>query len=605
MISPNSAANEYLATLGGIPKMELPTGHTIERPHRSWLLHQLRWRWLLDSYEGGEAYRLAVYGLNVRGLPVRNLIRHKREYPTSFDASWSLTSGRPAGTDMANQDTDDDYELRRARTPIPSFVADTVNRHLGEIYTREIKRESTDDRLTAFWEDIDGERTSIDTWMSTTVAQLLLVLGQLDILIEPPSIPQGDLVESRADEIRLGLDTCVASHILPENLPWWKLTRRGQYSECVVREAADDGTVKYRYWNTELWQEYHADGKAARTGPIEYGQMRDSYGPVAGGPVYHGYGRVPIIRLFDRRRPRERHCGLPRYERIAEIQREYYNRSSELILSDTTHAHPLLQGPEEYVVADGTIPIGPNWLLPKKKSANGDHYEGFDAIVFPTAGAESLRLNLADLRDDADRSAMLMKPAGAQGTDGGTVGQSGIAKTLDAGEGHKLLSAIAEILRRAEVRIAELALTILDHGKPPKVEDIVRITYPKKYCLLSSDQLLLGITQYQAALATAGQTPQIDHQMLCEVVRLLVPGLDDEQYAAFDEELEEYLERQTKDLEQARENPPPTPPMLQLTGPSSVGDGGSGLGEPLEEDASATESTERESPDNQVGTHTQ
>jgi hypothetical protein len=528
------------------------------------------------------------------------MIRHKREYPTQQDASWSITSGRPAGTDMANQDTDDDYELRRARTPIPSFVADAINRHLGEIYTREIKRESTDDRLTAFWQDVDGEQTSIDNWMLTSVAPLLMVMGHLDILVEPPSVPQGDLVESRADEIRLGLNGCIASHILPENLPWWKLGRRGQYEECVVREAADDGTVKYRYWNTEIWQEFHADGRPARTDRIEYGQIRDSYGPIAGGPVHHGYGRVPIIRLFDRRRPRERHCGLPRYERIAEIQREYYNKSSELILSDTTHAHPLLQGPEEYVVADGTIPIGPNWLLPKKKSANGDHYEGFDVIVFPTEGAISLRMNLADMRDDNDRSAMLMKPAGAQGTSGKSVAQSGIAKVLDASEGHKLLSVISDVLHRAEMRIAELALTILDKGKPPVIEDIATITYPKKFNLLSAEQLLLGIQQYQAVLATAGPTPQIDHQMLCEVIRMLIPGLNDEQYEVFDEELEEYLEQHAKDLEQARENPSP-----QEIPKPSVLETASGLGDIIEEDASATESTERESADNQVGSHTQ
>ena len=93
------------------------------------------------------------------------------------------------------------------------------------------------------------------------------------------------------------------------------------------------------------------------------------------GPVHHPFGRVPIVRLFDRRRPRCRNVGLPRYESIAEIQREFYNRDSELILSDTTQAHPLLQGPEDYVQADGTVPIGPNWLLPKKKNSAGasDH----------------------------------------------------------------------------------------------------------------------------------------------------------------------------------------------------------------------------------------
>ena len=32
---------------------------------------------MLDSLEGGERYRQAVYGYDRRGLPVRNLVRHK------------------------------------------------------------------------------------------------------------------------------------------------------------------------------------------------------------------------------------------------------------------------------------------------------------------------------------------------------------------------------------------------------------------------------------------------------------------------------------------------------------------------------------------------
>ena len=62
MLAPNSAALAYLGALAGLPRLQLPDGRTIDRPHPEWLLHQLRWRWLLDSWEGGEAYRTAVYG---------------------------------------------------------------------------------------------------------------------------------------------------------------------------------------------------------------------------------------------------------------------------------------------------------------------------------------------------------------------------------------------------------------------------------------------------------------------------------------------------------------------------------------------------------------
>ena len=40
--------------------------------------------------------------------------------------------GRPPGSDPATQATDDDYELRRARTPVPGFLAEVVETHLFE-----------------------------------------------------------------------------------------------------------------------------------------------------------------------------------------------------------------------------------------------------------------------------------------------------------------------------------------------------------------------------------------------------------------------------------------------------------------------------------------
>jgi hypothetical protein len=149
-----------------------------------------------------------------------------------------------------------------------------------------------------------------------------------------------------------------------------------------------------------------------------------------------------------------------------EIQREAYNRESELILSDVQQVHCLVQGPEDYVQADGTIPMGPSWLLPKKKTTTGQatSYEGFDILEFPKGGAESLRENLQNLRDRADAAALLTKPAGAKGTNGKTVGQSGVSKRLDSDEGNHFLGQIAAVLQRADIQIAEMMLTVRNHG---------------------------------------------------------------------------------------------------------------------------------------------
>jgi hypothetical protein len=507
-----------------MPRIVLPDGRRVDRPHPEWQSHQLRWRWLLDSWEGGESYRTAIYGYDMHGMPVRNLVRHKREYPSSLDSGAYPAHGRPFGTDPAHQATDDDYELRRARTPVPTFVSEAVEAHLARIYSREVRRAGPDS-LTLWWRDVDGRGTTIDDFMSSSVAPLLMVLGQLDLIVDRPAAPEGEPVRTRADEIRLGLDSCVASYILPENMVWWRLDRAGRYLECLVREVDDRGGASWRHWSERAWTLFDDRGEKVR------------------GPVDHGYGRVPIIRVFDRRRPRCRNIGFPRYESIAEIQREYYNRDSELILSDTTQAHPLLQGPEDYVKADGAVPIGPNWLLPKKKNIQGGTatYEGFDVIQFPKEGADSLRLNKADLRDAADRAALLLKPAGAAGTGGSTVAQSGVSKRIDQAAGNDLLSKVAATLGQVERRLADLALAVM--GSPLTAEEraAFRVQYPASFDLFTGEELARTMGQFQSILGAAGNAPRTEREMLGKLVRVMLPGLDDSDYGEFDAEIEVYL----------------------------------------------------------------
>jgi hypothetical protein len=175
----------------------------VERRHVDWLEHQVRWRWLLDSYEGGDRYRNAVYGPDRKGLPCRNLFRHRREYPDpqQYPAVYQGFAGfltvvntqtqdvgygpypRMIGADPAATAQDDDYELRRSRTPVPEFVAEAVEIHLGKVYDQEVSREAADD-LVEWWKDVDGRGTPIDDWMRETVAPLLLVLGCLDICVD-------------------------------------------------------------------------------------------------------------------------------------------------------------------------------------------------------------------------------------------------------------------------------------------------------------------------------------------------------------------------------------------------------------------------------------
>ena len=123
----------------------------IQKRHPEWTEHNVRWRWLLDSLEGGQRYRDAIYGYDTQGLPIRNLIRHKREYPAPGSDPVSIPhtvddclSPAYLQNRSVGPATDDDYELRRARTPVPTFLAETVETHLSRIFAREVMRDGPD-----------------------------------------------------------------------------------------------------------------------------------------------------------------------------------------------------------------------------------------------------------------------------------------------------------------------------------------------------------------------------------------------------------------------------------------------------------------------------
>jgi hypothetical protein len=515
--------------------------------HPEYSEHLARWQWLLDSLEGGERYRRAIYGTPAYPLGAglagsaapapaltrRNLIRHKHE-DEDVDARGVRTPNR-------------DYQLRLERTPVPGFVAEAVEAHLSEIYTKEIARDGPPE-LAAWWLDVDGLGTAIDDWMADTVAPLLLVLGQLDILCDRPPAPEGLAVRSRADVERLGLRRCLARVVLPENLPWWRLEPySARYAEALVIEYHEDNTGLtapfYRHWTAADSTLYDGDGRVMAQAP-------------------HPYGRVPIVRVYDRRKPRCRHVGQSRYEAVAELQRESYNKESELILSNTMHAHPLIMGPEDYCTPGNTVPLGPGYLVPKKKTETGTsvHYEPFEYVDVPQSPSESLRADLTRDRDAVDRAARLTKPAGAQGTSGTTVAQSGISKALDQKSGNALLTKLARVLAGAERGVAELALTVLGGGPPdPKTLSRVEVVYPSSFNLLSAAELMTLLADFQELLAQAGECPETETLGLQKAARDILQGEDDVTLARTDAEIADRVAEKAAQLERMREAPPPLP----------------------------------------------
>lgn len=556
------------------PSNELDGKLVVQRRHVDFIEHQITWRWLLDSFEGGRRYANATYGPDRRGLPARNLFRHKREYPDpqqfpniyqGFAGFLGMVNAQTQdvgygpypgmlGADPAATAQDDDYEYRRSRTPVPEFVAEAIEIHLAKVYEQDPSRDGPDD-LQAWWEDVDGKGTAMDDWMREVLAPLLLVLGCIDVCLDHPQAPADEPVKTRADELRLGLDRCVASYILPQNVVWWRNDSAGRYLECLIREYVDPSDrmdydkngnaidpedpgnlgeawrrnyVRYRLWRPTEWILFSYDGDQVI-------DRRD-----------HRFGRVPIVRLVDVPRHRTPHIGKSRYEAIAEYQREYYNRDSELILSDTLQAHPFLSGAEEFCKADNTLSVGPGYILPMKKNPETGAYQGWEFVSPPKDPAESLRKNKDDILALKDRRACLAPPAGATsggGTGVSTVSQSGVSKQLDAVTGHKLLAAIAKSLAKAERFLAEFALTVLRDGPVEReVFDTIAVTYPAKFELYAASELIDNLTKLQVTMGACGNAPNTEREILQAIVRQTLIGLTDAEYDALDAEIETMVE---------------------------------------------------------------
>ncbi len=548
----------------------------IRYPRYEYKEHALQWRWLLDSYEAGERYRSAFYGWDRRGFPARNLIRHRREYPDPQQfpgvASYSgfgpyefgpgsqfnyTAFGGPfpgqIGSDPSSVALDDDYEMRRARTVPPEFVAEVVEIHLGKIYDQQVSRNGPD-AIMAWWRDVNGRGMPMDDWIRRMLAPLLMVLGCLDVVLDHPEVPPGETVVTRADENRLGLGGCVASIILPENMIWWRTDNAGRYTECLVREYADPADrvdydskgraidpldpgeeavawrcnyLRHRHWNATGWILVNHDGSEE----IDSGT--------------HPFGRVPIVRLVDIPRHRTPHIGKSRCEGIAYIQREFYNLDSEGILSNTVQAHPILSGNREFCKADQTVTVGPTNILPYGSDANGNVLPWM-YVSPPKDPAESIRQTLKDLVDRKDRRASLTKPAGTPGTTGGTVAQSGISKNLDAVAGNKVLSDIAKTLASVERQLAEYAFLVINHRLPtPEERDEIVIKYPTRFQLYSAEELILNLTNLQVGLAnlvTTRVVPTLQGEMISAILYSQMSGLPDETYDMINAEIAQAVE---------------------------------------------------------------
>lgn len=507
-----------------------PSKNIADSRHPEWTNHHLWWRWLSDSLEGGDRYRHATYGrlpyssgglgLDLGlSLPRRNLYRHETEIPDG----------------EIGQTEHPDYALRLERTPVPSYVAESIESHLSEIYSQEVKRTHLDPRLNSllesWWNDIDGSETSADEWFPEIVLPYLLALGCLDLAFDRPRPTSAEPIETVAEVEEAGLARCIARVVFPwDVLDWELLPDSRRYAWVLNQEqGGPESGLKRKDWRVRLWtvkdwRLYDGDGEL-----IE----KDA----------HVFGCVPQFRAFDRRNPRLSHVGRSRYERIAELQRESYNKESEIILTEARNGHPIKQAPRSMLEeSDGkTLPITPSKILVMGEDSSGTPV-GLEYVDVPQGPAEALRKDQDRMTQMAERAAKLSRPAGVR-ADGQTVAQSGISKLVDETPGKQLALQIARTAYKAEWESAELALTVaLGRLLTDDEKAGIDVRYPADFDLIGLSDWTDLVLDFYGTLDRVGILKEIDVPLLKRYARKMLPGLEDDEYESIDQAIERFVD---------------------------------------------------------------
>jgi hypothetical protein len=497
-------------------------GRLVTSRHPIWTEFNKHWRWLYDSYEGGDRYRFADY---FRG-PFEPWV------DPLYAFGWDETTGQglpftygmivqrnlvPHATEKSKHGIAQ-YMQRLDLTPVPGVVDFVIERWLSRVFAGQITRVGPP-ALEAWWADCDGQGVDASCWFRGVVGPLLLALGQLDVVFgRPGATPEEQAqIATKADLARLKLDGLTASYIMPENMVWWRLGRGGQYLECLVHDRDEAGNTAWRHWTETESNCYTTQGVFL---PAK--------------SFVHGFGQVPIVRLFDKRLARCPFAGVSRVKQVAERQKSIYNRSSELHLNDVQQSHAQLMGPEDFLQADNTIPVGPGDVLPMKRNSGGDggaSYQGWEYIDAPKGGPESLRQNISDDIDEVLRVACILKPAGTAGA--GTVGQSGLSKAYDSHDQNSALASVAQTLGDAETKAARLAAALL--GVPETAE--IAVEYPSEFDLTDPADVAAVLAEVQTLAAQLGLLPETETEILQRVVTSLLPGIGEGRLAELHEEI--------------------------------------------------------------------
>lgn len=279
-----------------------------------------RWKFLLESYIGGEEYRQAGH-----------LTRYQLE-------------------------TDQEYSARLKSTPLENHCASVISVYNSFLFRENPERDFSNNGMTfeleQFLRDADMDGRSLDAFMKD-VATWSSVFGSCWIIVSKPNV--GAL--TRADELAQGVRPYV-NLLTPLTVLDWRWTRRpsGKYELSYLRYLEDvNGDIHVvKEWTPETIRTATVDVKRSEI-------YEDTV-------EVNGLGKIPAVCAYNGR-SMVRAIGVSDISDIADMQKFIYNATSEVDQSIRLDSHPsLVKTPETQAgIGAGSIIHMPENLDPGLK----------------------------------------------------------------------------------------------------------------------------------------------------------------------------------------------------------------------------------------------
>lgn len=252
-----------------------------------------RWKYLIHSYMGGDAYRRGEY-----------LTRYQME-------------------------TETEYQERLAVTPLDNHCKGVISIYNSFLFRNPAYREygslENDPIRDPFLKDCDLEGRSLDAFMKD-VATYTSIFGSAWVMVTKPNSNARTRAEELLQQVRPYL-----SLITPLNVLDWKYERADSgfyylsYIKYIEDKSGDEMVIKEWYEDSIVTHIIDEGKKEAREMIVEDNQL----------------GLIPAVCVYNQRSPK-RGIGVSDIDDIADLQRAIYNEYSEVESLVRLSNHPSL-----------------------------------------------------------------------------------------------------------------------------------------------------------------------------------------------------------------------------------------------------------------------